>query len=137
MKIHPQSRPSPICAGDTILDLGANVGSFARMAAPVLGQRGKIYCVEPIPDVYVALKRNAEVYQKWADRHRLPIAKIVPVHAGKNRLDAVDQTVMLVNCTWHTPSTRDAIFSCLVKVQWLLTTSGGMQSVSHPHWQFH
>lgn len=76
-------RDAILCgAGDVVLDLGANVGSFARMAAPVLGPRGCVYCVEPIPDVYVALQLNAEVYKQWAQKHKLPIAKWVCVHAG-------------------------------------------------------
>ena len=65
-----------------MLDLGANVGSFARMAAPVLGPRGCIYAVEPIADVYAALALNAEVYKAWATKHKLSIAKWVCVHAG-------------------------------------------------------
>ena len=65
-----------------MLDLGANVGSFARMAAPVLGPRGRIYAVEPIADVYAALALNAGVYKAWAAKHKLAIAEWVCVHAG-------------------------------------------------------
>ena len=36
-------------------DCGANVGSFARMAAPALGPRGLLYAIEPIPAVRAAL----------------------------------------------------------------------------------
>lgn len=65
-----------------MLDCGANVGSFARMAAPVLGPRGIIYCLEPMPDVCAALQLNTVIYQKWADRNGLKVAKVVPIQAG-------------------------------------------------------
>jgi len=65
-----------------VLDCGANVGSFARMAAPVLGPRGTIYCIEPIPDVCTALEVNIKNYQKWAQKHKLRVADVVAVQAG-------------------------------------------------------
>eukprot|EP00775_Hariotina_reticulata_P009242 gene9243-9407_t len=68
--------------GDVVLDCGANVGSFARMAAPVLGPRGTIYCIEPLPDVCTALEVNIQNYQKWAHKHNLRVAKVVAVQAG-------------------------------------------------------
>lgn len=67
-----------------MLDCGANVGSFARMAAPVLGPRGKVYCIEPIPDVCAALQLNTAVYQRWADKNGLPVAVVVPIQAGQS-----------------------------------------------------
>lgn len=69
-------------AGDVVLDCGANVGSFARMAAPVLGPRGTVYCLEPMPDVWAALKLNASIYQRWADKNGLQVAHVVPIQAG-------------------------------------------------------
>lgn len=65
-----------------MLDCGANVGSFARMAAPVLGPRGKVYCIEPLPDVCAALQLNAAIYQQWADKKGLQVAPVIPVQAG-------------------------------------------------------
>lgn len=69
-------------AGDVVLDCGANVGSFARMAAPVVGPRGVVYAIEPIPDVCVALDRNIQEYKNWAQRQGLKVGGIVAVHAG-------------------------------------------------------
>jgi hypothetical protein len=76
------TRTCPSTAGDVVLDCGANVGSFARMAAPVLGPRGTVYCLEPIPDVWAALKLNASIYQRWADKNGLQVARVVPIQAG-------------------------------------------------------
>jgi hypothetical protein len=68
--------------GDVVLDLGANVGSFARMAAPLIGPKGCVYAVEPIDEVVEALALNAGLYASWAARRGIEAAPIVPVHAG-------------------------------------------------------
>lgn len=67
-----------------MLDCGANVGSFARTAAPVLGPRGIIYCLEPIPDVWAALQLNTAIHQRWADQNGLKVARVVPIQAGES-----------------------------------------------------
>lgn len=43
--------PTTMRAGDVVLDIGANVGSTARMAARAVGPSGTVYCVEPFEDV--------------------------------------------------------------------------------------
>jgi FkbM family methyltransferase len=68
--------------GDVVLDLGANVGSFARMAAPLVGPSGRVLCVEPIEEVVEALRLNVKRYERWARARAIPAAPIVPVHAG-------------------------------------------------------
>ena len=68
--------------GDVVLDLGANVGAFARMAAPVIGASGAVYAVEPIEPVCRALRLNSERFRRWAEARQLPVGRIVPVHAG-------------------------------------------------------
>lgn len=66
-----------------MIDLGANVGSFARMAAPAIGSKGTIYCLEPLQEVFVALEKNAGLFQQWADKQKMPVGKVIPVHAGE------------------------------------------------------
>lgn len=44
--------------GDFILDVGANAGLFAVMAAKKVGLTGKVICVEPSEDNIVNIKRN-------------------------------------------------------------------------------
>lgn len=65
-----------------MLDCGANVGSFARMAAPVIGPTGTIYCLEPMPDVCTALKLNIIKYKEWADQRKLKVANVEAICAG-------------------------------------------------------
>ena len=43
--------------GNTVLDLGANIGYYAVMAAKKIGNEGKIYAIEPDP-------RNIELLKK-------------------------------------------------------------------------
>jgi FkbM family methyltransferase len=45
--------------GDVVLDVGANVGAFARMAAEAVGCSGRVVCYEPVPAAAEALALNA------------------------------------------------------------------------------
>jgi 23S rRNA U2552 (ribose-2'-O)-methylase RlmE/FtsJ len=40
-----------IVAGNTVVDVGANIGSFARLAAELCGHEGRVIAVEPLPMV--------------------------------------------------------------------------------------
>lgn len=44
--------------GDTFLDIGAHVGWFALIAAPIVGGGGRILAFEPNPDTFRGLLRN-------------------------------------------------------------------------------
>lgn len=47
--------------GDTVYDLGANVGYFTLIAAALTGPRGKVVAYEPIPSNVEALRRNVQL----------------------------------------------------------------------------
>ena len=47
--------------GDTILDIGANIGYFALLESKVVGPSGKIYAVEPSPVNYQRLNENIKL----------------------------------------------------------------------------
>lgn len=54
----PESfRPKP---GDVVLDVGANVGTYALWAAARVGPEGRVVAVEPHPGNFALLKKNAE-----------------------------------------------------------------------------
>lgn len=44
--------------GDTVLDIGANIGCFALQAAQHVGPTGRVIAVEPERDTYAALEQN-------------------------------------------------------------------------------
>lgn len=44
--------------GTTVMDLGANFGQFALVAAHLLGKDGRVIAFEPSPEPFAALQRN-------------------------------------------------------------------------------
>jgi len=44
--------------GDVILDVGANIGYYSIMIANIIGNKGKIYALEPEPTNYKTLEKN-------------------------------------------------------------------------------
>ena len=38
--------------GDSVIDLGANIGWYSTVLSRLVGERGKVYAVEPIPDTF-------------------------------------------------------------------------------------
>ncbi len=59
--------------GWTVVDVGANLGYFALLAAKQVGPEGKVIALEPFPDSYRLLTRNIEV-NKLANVLALPLA---------------------------------------------------------------
>ncbi len=47
--------------GDTVLDLGANIGYYTLIMAKIVGDKGKVYAFEADPTNFNILKRNIEV----------------------------------------------------------------------------
>lgn len=49
--------------GDTVLDVGANVGYFTLLAARAVGPTGQVHAFEPVPDTRAELDRNVALNQ--------------------------------------------------------------------------
>jgi len=47
--------------GDVVLDIGANIGYYALMESQLVGNRGKVYAVEPVSGNYEVLKKNVRL----------------------------------------------------------------------------
>ncbi len=47
--------------GDTVIDIGANIGYYSMLAAKKVGPRGRVIAFEPDPQAFSILKRNMEV----------------------------------------------------------------------------
>ncbi len=47
--------------GDTVLDIGANIGYYVLLESGLVGPTGTVYAIEPVSDNFTALKRNVEL----------------------------------------------------------------------------
>ena len=47
-----------VTPGMTVVDIGANLGYYVLIEASIIGETGKIYAIEPIPQNYEILKKN-------------------------------------------------------------------------------
>ena len=50
-----------IKSGDTVLDIGANIGYYTLMLSKAVGKTGKIYSFEPEPNNFELLKKNVSI----------------------------------------------------------------------------
>ena len=47
--------------GDVVLDIGANIGYFVLLESKIIGNKGKVFAVEPIPSNFEMLNKNIEL----------------------------------------------------------------------------
>ncbi|MDQ6950342.1 MAG: FkbM family methyltransferase [Mariprofundales bacterium] len=62
-------------SGDVVIDVGANVGQYALMAATAVGDNGAVYAFEPSPNILTKLRRNRKL-------NELTNLQIVPSAVG-------------------------------------------------------
>jgi FkbM family methyltransferase len=65
--------------GDTVLDVGANIGTIALTASGIVGSAGKVYAIEPHPRTFVSLKSNIAL-NKRTNMHAINVA--LGAHSG-------------------------------------------------------
>jgi FkbM family methyltransferase len=47
--------------GDTVIDVGANVGRYTILSSKIVGSRGRVIAIEPDPNAFHLLKKNIEL----------------------------------------------------------------------------
>jgi FkbM family methyltransferase len=77
--------------GDTFVDVGANVGYYTLLAAPVVGPTGHMYAFEPAESIFARLSRNLELNGLgWVHARRVgvgaarAVATVEPGPPGKS-----------------------------------------------------
>jgi FkbM family methyltransferase len=56
-----ESIQKEIKEGDVIVDIGANIGYYALQEARLVGDKGRVYAIEPVPENVELLKKNIEL----------------------------------------------------------------------------
>jgi FkbM family methyltransferase len=47
--------------GNTVVDVGANIGYFTLLFSKIVGENGKVYSFEPVSQIYAKLQNNIEI----------------------------------------------------------------------------
>ena len=50
--------PNVVKPGDVVIDIGANLGYYTCPLSEIVGDKGRVYAVEPVPVIFDVLKRN-------------------------------------------------------------------------------
>ena len=49
--------------GQTVVDIGANIGYYALLEARQVGPTGRVYAIEPVPENFATLNKNVRLNQ--------------------------------------------------------------------------
>ena len=52
-----------LSAGDWVIDIGANVGQYTKRCSDLVGPKGRVIAVEPVPHTFALLAANVSLFQ--------------------------------------------------------------------------
>ena len=55
---YPHHLCNLVASGDTVIDIGANLGYYSRILSELVGDNGKVYAIEPVKPILNVLKYN-------------------------------------------------------------------------------
>ncbi|KAI8104660.1 hypothetical protein M9434_003213 [Picochlorum sp. BPE23] len=89
-------------AGDCVVDVGANVGLFTLFASHAVAgscgsKKGRVLCIEPVPDTFRCLKNNLSMYTAWCEAHGENVATFVPLCLAVGNNDEVHEKQGMFN----------------------------------------
>lgn len=77
--------------GDTVVDIGANIGAFAVLAGSIVGPAGRVIAIEPMPDTFKRLQENLSLNGLT---HVIPVGAAVDSRAGELTIHAVAKSAL-------------------------------------------
>jgi FkbM family methyltransferase len=80
-----QILPRLITPGDWVIDIGANVGHYAKRFSELVGEHGRVIAFEPVPVTFSLLSANAQLFAH-------PNVTLINA-AVSDRLDAVGMSI--------------------------------------------
>ena len=69
---HLRCQLSTCRPGDTVLDVGANIGIFSLWASERVGPSGRVVAVEPLPPIFDTFVHNIAAHDQWCHRTGMP-----------------------------------------------------------------
>jgi FkbM family methyltransferase len=73
--------------GETVIDVGVNIGYMATIMAKRVGETGQVWCFEPNPEVYEELSENLKIWQTTLGWNHIYTQKLaLSNHSGKGIL---------------------------------------------------
>jgi FkbM family methyltransferase len=98
-----------VSPGDTVLDVGANLGVFCRRLARLVGPGGRVYAYEPIPQTYGFLRNNLR---------RLGLSQVEPLPFALSDREGTE-TMVIPTYRWGAECWYDArIKTAKANPQW-------------------
>jgi len=78
-----------IHSGDTVIDIGSNIGYYVLLEARLVGPQGTVYAIEPVPENYELLCKNIELNGLTNVK---PYLLAIGSHTGKEKLHLTHQS---------------------------------------------